>query len=253
MADQVPTTGAWQTDPTIQAYLARMKARGQANRGSVAAGDSQRQADDLAFSRYIEANRQRLGIPDNYWPDPRTNGQTLYDPNQNVWRDLAIVGGSMAAGGYGLGAALGGGAATAAPQLGNVNATIDALSGAQAAAPTIASTTAAAGAKTLTDKLTDPRSIAALASLGLGGATSLFGGQDGPIDDDVVADEIAKSLALQRSRVEQAQPAYDALVRMAYGMTPTSYRGETAPAGFQQPDTTNPAYQYQAPTFGGRR
>lgn len=134
-SDQVPLSGLWQTDPTVQAYLAKVKARPQnAARGTAAAADPQRQSDDLAFSRYIESNRRRLGIPNNYWPDPRTGGQTLYDPNNNQLRDAAITGGALAAGGYGLGALLGPAAVTAP----TASTTAGTVGGFSIAPPTVA-------------------------------------------------------------------------------------------------------------------
>jgi len=107
MADRVPTSGAWQTDPELHRLLrAQQAAIGTGSNARGTPGGQRGQAESLALKRYIVPNRGRLGIPDNYWPDPRTGGQTLYDPNQNQLRDALIIGGSMAAGGYALGATL---------------------------------------------------------------------------------------------------------------------------------------------------
>ncbi len=250
MADQVPTSGPWQTDPTLRQLMQAALAGGTAARGSQTQGQQQAWA---ALNQYVTQNRQRLGIPDNYYPDPRTQGQTLYDPNQNQFRDAAITGGSLAAGGYGLGAVLGGGAAPAASSTtaaGTAGVSAPAF-GAPAAAATAAGA-APAAANSLMDSLkkmgTDPQTLAGIASLFAmagGGGNSPFG------DTDDLNGEVTKSLALQRGRIEQAQPVYDALVNQAYGMTPQAYRG-TAPAGFKpQPEPSGP-YAYQSPRFGGR-
>lgn len=112
MADRVPTTGPWQTDPE----LARLMAASDAARWTSGSAEPWRRGtgdrEAMAVANYVKANRRRLGIPDNYYPDPRTQGRTLYDPNQNQLRDAAIVGGTMAVTGGVLGAA-GGGAAGA--------------------------------------------------------------------------------------------------------------------------------------------
>lgn len=94
-----------------------------------------------------------------------------------------------------------------------------------------------------------PRDWAALAALlpmlGLGG------GGASPFDEDTLNAELTKGLEAQRKRFEQAQPVYDTLVNMAYGMSPTRYRG-AAPTGYpkaaQQP--ADGAYRYQSPRFG---
>lgn len=113
MADTVPTTGRWQTDPTLtQLMSAYLSAKTAANTGRYVRGAAD--AEAAALKRYIETNRSRLDIPKNYFPDPRSKGQLLYDPNQNVWRDIAITGAAMAAGGWALGTALAPAAASAA-------------------------------------------------------------------------------------------------------------------------------------------
>ena len=81
-----------------------------------------------------------------------------------------------------------------------------------------------------------------LANLGGGNSNS-------PFNDPAVSDEIKQGLALQRKRLEQTQPALDTLVNMAYGMSPTRYRGP-APAGYTPNEAPQGAYQYQTPRFG---
>jgi hypothetical protein len=264
MADRVPTSGPWQTDPMLQHLVRVLKAKMADPAAARMPRGGGYQAEAKALNDYVAANRMRLGIPDNYTVDIRTDGQTLYDPNQNQLRDALITGGAMAGGAYGIGAALGGGA-TQAPAFAEAGGLLPnttpvpysavALNPPGAAAfggsiaPNIASSAGGAAARGLLDKFSDPQSLAALAALGIGGASSLMGGPDNAMSDDAIKDEIAKSLAIQRGRLEQAQPAYDAMVNMAYGMSPTHYRG-AAPAGFKAPQTDNPAYQYQAPRFG---
>lgn len=252
MPDRVPTSGAWQTDPQLRMLM-------QAFTQAQAAGGVSRgrgQAEALALQRYIESPgmRQRLGIPNNYWPDPRTNGQTLYDPNQNVWRDTALTGGAMAAGGYGLGAALGGAPAAAGGGAGTITGplTADEIFGASAV-PTATATTTAAAAPTAADRLkkalTNPKDIAPFLAM-IPMLTSMAGGSGGnnPFNDAGITDEIKQGMALQRKRLEQTQPVYDTLVNMSYGMSPSRYRG-AAPTGYTPNAAPSGPYQYQGPRF----
>lgn len=64
-------------------------------------------------------------------------------------------------------------------------------------------------------------------------------------------DEIRAGLAMQRQRMEQAQPVYDALVHQAWGNLPQRYRG-APPAGMPDSATEAPAgaYVYESPRFG---
>lgn len=101
----------------------------------------------------------------------------------------------------------------------------------------------------LTKAMKNPRNIAGLAAL-LPMFAGMRGGGGSPFDAAGVNEEITKSLAMQRGRMEQAQPAYDTLVNMAYGMSPTRYRGGTAPSGYTPNAPAKDAYQYQAPRFG---
>jgi hypothetical protein len=100
------------------------------------------------------------------------------------------------------------------------------------------------------DSVDDVAKWAALApaftnALGVGGNDNAFGNSD-------IENEVKQMLSLQRSRVEQAQPVYDSLVNMAYGMTPTRYRGN-APAGYTANQEPQGAYRYEGPRFGGNR
>ena len=74
-----------------------------------------------------------------------------------------------------------------------------------------------------------------LRGLGGGGGNNPFGGDMG---NDVAA-ELARGLALQRQRLEQAQPVYDDLIRRAEAYAPNASYG-------------GPAYEYRSPTYGGR-
>jgi hypothetical protein len=102
----------------------------------------------------------------------------------------------------------------------------------------------------LRNMMDSPGDLAALASL-IPLLSGLGGGGDNPFGDDAMNEELTKGLAAQRQRFEQAQPVYDTLVNMSYGMSPTRYRG-AAPAGYPQTARAAPsgAYQYQSPRFG---
>lgn len=101
------------------------------------------------------------------------------------------------------------------------------------------------------DALKDPKNYAALAGLlPFLMNSGLFGGDGddarfgGPVDK-----EIADTLALQRKRLEQTQPALDTLVNMSYGMSPTRYRG-APPAGYTPNEAPAGPYKYESPRFG---
>lgn len=257
--DEVPTSGAWQTDPELRRLEAAVNA---ARARDIAAGNarSPAMAETLAFKRYVEANRARLGIPDNYWPDPSNNGDSLYDPNQNSVRNTAIRGAAMAAGGYALGSVLpaAGGAASAGisdgvttfpsavPAMGG---TAGALSG---VGPPAAATAGATGSLASRLKGAVPNTpseaekflalIPLLASMGSGS------GGNNPFNDPGITDEIKQSMALQRQRLQQTQPVFDTLVNMSYGTSPTRYRG-APPAGYTPNAAPSGPYQYQGPRF----
>lgn len=108
MPDSVPTSGPWQNDQQLQQLMRAALSSGMSARGSQTPGQLQAWQ---ALNAYVNGNRRRLGIPDNYYPDPRNGGSLLYDPNQNVWRDIAITGAAMGAGAYALGSMLPAGAA----------------------------------------------------------------------------------------------------------------------------------------------
>jgi hypothetical protein len=67
-----------------------------------------------------------------------------------------------------------------------------------------------------------------MAKLGASVAPTLIANQtaSNPYDNP----EIQRALEIQRQRLEQSQPAFDAMVSMAYGMTPTRYRGTGGPS-----------------------
>lgn len=104
----------------------------------------------------------------------------------------------------------------------------------------------------VTDFLTSKngvRDVAGLASIlpmlraSGGGGSSPFG--------DVPETEIADAYALQKRRTMATQPAFDALVSQAYGMSPMRYRGaapEGYPAAAKEP--VSGAYAYRGPSFG---
>ncbi|MEY2873003.1 MAG: hypothetical protein RLZZ373_374 [Pseudomonadota bacterium] len=248
-SDQVPTSGPWQQDPTLRQLMQAAMAAGTAARGSQTAGQLQAWQ---ALNRYVAANRQRLGIPNNYYPDPKTQGQTLYDPNQNQLRDAAITGGALAAGGYGLGALLEGPtqAATSASQatgglLPNTTPVpYSAVSlmppttplGGVAAAPAATTAAGAAGGSALDrlrSSLTSPNGVAQLAALipMLSMATSGGGGGNGQD-----AGELDRIRAITEARMRRADPLHQVAVQLAYGRAPLSARQGIALNNVQLPE-----------------
>lgn len=233
--------GAWQTNPVNRDYKA---------------------ANDALIS-YIQQNGRRLGIPSGMYVSPQTG--ELYAPDGTPWWKFAALYGGFLAGGLGLQAAVGsaasagGGSAAALPSSIPATAVSSAAPGV-AAGSTVASGTAAGAAGTaaatstgiasqLKSAMKSPRDLAGLAAL-IPMLSNMGSGGGSPFDESGVNDEITKSLAMQRGRMEQAQPVYDTLVNMAYGMSPTRYRGGPAPAGYTANAPAKDAYQYQAPRFG---
>lgn len=106
------------------------------------------------------------------------------------------------------------------------------------------------------DWFKDPKNLAKLGGLAalIPALTSGLGkgndGTGGPSFDNI-NNEISSGLAMQRKRMEQAQPVYDTLVNMSYGSTPTRYRG-AAPPGYPDKASEAPAgpYAYTGPRFG---
>lgn len=152
--DWVPATGPWQTDPQLQALLARLRELGGSpdlglGRAGAAVNPANRpQMQALAdVRRYVDANRARLGIPPNY--TVADNGQ-LYDPNQNELRNTAIAAGAIAGGVIAAPAIAGAVSAPAASAAGSsvlpssVPVSSSALTAASAA-PTVATGGATAG------------------------------------------------------------------------------------------------------------
>jgi hypothetical protein len=163
-------------------------------------------------------------------------GKTLYDPNQNVWRDIGITGAAMGAGAYGLGEVLGGLAGSAAPgaaemsvsttPLGQAGVVSNAPSmaaggGVGTVAPTV--TAASAAAPSLLDRikgsLTSPDGLASLAgiitSLAAGGA----GGGGGASDEQMNA-----LLEQAVRRTERTDPLHQAVTQLAFSRLPVSAR-----------------------------
>lgn len=90
-----------------------------------------------------------------------------------------------------------------------------------------------------------------LTSRGGGGGSTPFADLKLPADDPALLNDTRAAYALQQKRVNQTQPAFDALVSQAYGMTPMRYRG-AAPEGVSSEATAAPsgAYAYRGPQFG---
>lgn len=103
----------------------------------------------------------------------------------------------------------------------------------------------------LKDFFTNPRNLIGLAALTPSIVNSFRGGGgsgSGGLSESGLLDEAREGMALQRKRLEQTQPVFDTLVRMAYGRTPKAYRG-APPEGYQPPAQQ---YPYSPPRFGGR-
>lgn len=129
--DDVPESGAWQSDPQLQQMLASLKSKGFTRDTLIKLARSQGRAgvgqqldpataalitEYQQLEQYVDDNRQRLGIPDNYMPAVE-NGQ-LWDPHQNSGRNAGIAAGvatgAALGGGLALGALSGGGGGAAA-------------------------------------------------------------------------------------------------------------------------------------------
>ena len=224
MPDNVPTQGLWQTDPMLQHLVQQLKAKMADPSAARQPRGGGYQAEAQALTRYVDANRQRLGIPDNYTVDIRTNGQTLYDPNQNQFRDMAIAGGAMAAGGYGLGAALGGGGAAASGGTAGVipgtGIPTVAGTGVGATAP-IATTVAGTSAlEKLRSSLTSSQGVGALASL----LPALMAANGGGGNSGGGSGELARIQAITEARMRRADPLHQVAVQLAYNRAPVSAR-----------------------------
>jgi hypothetical protein len=235
MPDQVPTTGLWQTDPEVRRLLAAASSAGMAARGSQS--PTQTHAWQ-ALQRYIDANRTRLGIPDNYWPDPRTNGQTLYDPNQNQLRDAAITGGALAGGGYALGGLLPSGAAATgnASVIPGTGIPTVAGTGAGVTAPAVAAGASATASVVdrIRNSLTDPSTYASLAPLLASLAAGGFGGAGGGAGSG--NDELRRIQGITEARMRRVDPLHQVATQLAYSRAPIKARQGTALADIRLPE-----------------
>lgn len=70
---------------------------------------------------------------------------------------------------------------------------------------------------------------------------SLF--QKKPSNQVPMSNELEQILGMQRSRMEQSQPLYDAVLKLAMSMAPVSARGMMGP----QANTAQPRTQVQMP------
>lgn len=230
MADPNPNlSGPYQSDPELQRLIAAYNNTPQTSRGA-------RDAVAMELKRYIEANRQRLGVPDNYFPDPRTGGQSIYDPNQNVWRDTLLTGGSMAAGGYALGSVLpaaGGGSAAAAPAAaaapGQLSMDAAMASAAGTGAVPVGGLTAAAGAAgslsiadQLKKALTSPGGVANLTGLiaSLAAGSGSGGGENANLLNQ--SPQLQELMQMGTERVKRTDPLHQSITQLAMSRLPTN-------------------------------
>jgi hypothetical protein len=253
------------SDPRVAAIIAKLQSMPGAARGS----QGGQLMAELQQALRANPTLRAAGLGDSsmseeYSIDPRTGEVSI---SEGEWGDFAkflLVGAGMAAGGYALGSVLPATAGAAAPEfavasapLGNAGIVANAPSMAAGGAGTTAATAATAAAASqaprfvdrIKDLITDPSQIAGLAGLAVSTASGGRSGGDS-LAASGVNDEITRSMALARQRMEQTQPVYDTLVNMAYGSTPVRSRG-AAPAGYQPNQAPSGAYQYQSPRFGG--
>lgn len=232
----VPSSGAWQMDPEVrrlsQAYAASGRHTPQ-SRGDVASPDV------LAFNRYISQNRQRLGIPEGYEPDPATGGQSLRKADDFGWDTIgkeAAIGGAMVAAPFAMGALAGGGGATlpnaAVPTSVGMNATPAAIAsqGASAAVPLgglsvapVAATTAATAGTDALKKLLSVKGIAGLAPIIAALATK---GNNGSAGIDTAA--LQRQQQISETQMRRADPLHQAVTQLAYQRMPVSARQGTS-------------------------
>jgi hypothetical protein len=155
------------------------------------------------------------------------NGRAVRDTHSFL--DDAIMYGAPAAGfgiagGIGASSAFGGGGGAAASALPGTSATTGALGGAS---------TAAAGGGGIMGAIA-PYLKAGSQILPMVGALTSRGGNQTPMDG-----ELQRLLQMQNSRMQQSQPLYDAILKLAMGLLP---RGVQTPTAAPQPGMTRPRY-----------
>lgn len=238
--DDVPTSGAWQTDPVVQGKLGELRAAG-GNRKSIRlqgnnrADWAQSSGDPLHrsyrdFQNYIDANRGTLGIPDNYYPAIE-NGQ-LWDPNQNFFRNASlttagVVGAGLAAP-YLTGLGGGGGGAGAVAQ---------APAGAGAGAAGAGAGAGGAAAMGTLDKIMKYLSNPFIASIAGGAINGIFGGEDPTGQRNPFTGQVDPQKMLEQSKGLITGSMSDAVrksekpakLRSSYVQQPISYSGGGLP------------------------
>lgn len=157
-----------------------------------------------------------------------------------------------ASAGIGAAGAVGGGALAGKTIAGLHAAVPGAVGGAQAASNGVprfgGDDTGGGWLDSLKQFATDPKSLAGLAALYPALQNLTGGGSGSNPSEDALLDEARQGMALQRKRIEQTQPVFDTIVRMAYGNAPTRHRG-APPEGYQDPPA---GYTFTPPRFGGR-
>jgi hypothetical protein len=251
-----------QSDPRVQAYIAHTGRPFLKVPASVLQSFGYAVPNDWAY----------------YWSSPNSGGKgwtSTARGGQLVDEHDAWDVGTMAAGGgllgLGVAGALGAGplaGASGSVAAGGAEAAADMpsfLAGAPALGadvpgivagaglPAATSTVAGAGAAGLLGKLGVPAGLEKVIGAGAGIIPLLMQGRHDQntsgFDQAGITDQIGKTLATQNARMTQAQPAFDTLVRMAYGMSPTRYR--TAATGGAPSQGEQNAFRYMAPRFGG--
>lgn len=214
MADVIPTSGPWQTDPQLLQLIQAARSPSYAtplNKTGVT-------PEAVQLSQYVNANRQRLGIPEGYRPDASTGGQTLVKDEGVPWLKESLIGGGLLLGGVGLPAWLGSGGSAAAdaaaagseaPALGNVNGTLDALASGGAGASALSKLLSGKGLASLAPI------VAALAARGGNGASGI----------DTSA--LARQQQITETQMRRADPLHQAVTQLAYSRLPVSARQGT--------------------------
>lgn len=221
----VPTSGAWQTDPQVQAFIRALQMEGpRTPRGKGDAASPTMQA----FNRYIDQNRARLGIPDGYGPNVLDGGKTLSDWSTHPYRQALILG-SAAAGPIIAGLTAAQAANTSSIIPGTGIPTVSGAGGAAAlpvapaatSAATSAAGAAGAGAATsaidkIRKSLTDPTTYASLVPL----LTSLA--MNSGSGSGSGSEELDRIRAITEARMRRVDPLHQVATQLAFQRAPIS-------------------------------
>lgn len=246
-------SGPWQTDAELLRLFRAAQAETQ-SMGADARYNSRAHPALDAYSQYLDANRERLGIPTDHNLDPATGGQTLRN-NHSIEGPLGragIAAGAALVGGVGIPALLGAGAAPASGALTNT-AGIGSITGPAAIASQGASAGiplgglgaagAAAGAvgnaangagvvDKIRNALTSGEGIASLAALI---PALVAAGRGGGGNNAGTTDELRRMQGITEAQMRRADPLHQVAVQLAYGRAPISARNGVSLQNIQLP------------------